>query len=72
MKYAKPKFKIKEELEFRMIFRFQKDTNHSSQMKFLKFLQYLQKNLLHTSSKISKKNKFWETFFEKELKKCSD
>ena len=44
------------ELELRkMIFRSEKDTSHSLQMKFLKFRQYLQKNLLNTSSKISQK-----------------
>ena len=34
-------------------------------MKFLKFRQYLQKNFLHTSSKISKKKKLWENFMKK-------
>ena len=66
-KYTKPKFKkLVIELEFRkMIFRSEKDTSHSLQMKFLKFRQYLQKNLQHTSSKISKKKKFWENFMKK-------
>ena len=51
------------ELEFRkMIFRSEKDTSHSLQMKFR---QYLQKSLLLTTSKISKKKKLWENFMKK-------
>ena len=36
-------------------------------MKFLKFRKYLQKNILHTSSKISTKKKFWKIFIKKSL-----
>ena len=53
------------ELEFqKMILRSEKVTSHVLQMKFLKFRQYLQKNLLHISSKISKKKKLWENFMK--------
>ena len=36
-------------------------------MKFLKFRRSLHKSLLHTSSKISTKRKFWENFMKKSL-----
>ena len=53
------------ELEFRkMRFRFKKDTSPSLQTEFLKFRQYLQPNLLHTSSKIAEKKKIWENFMK--------
>ena len=48
-----------------MIFRSEKDINHNLQMKFLKFRQYLLKTLLHKSSKISTKKKFWENCMKK-------
>ena len=51
-----------------MIFRFERDTNHKIQMKLSKLRQCLQKNLLHTSSKISKKIKVWEKFLKKSWK----
>ena len=44
---------------------FKRITNHNLQMQFLKFRQYLQNSLLHTSSNISTKKKFWENFMEK-------
>ena len=64
LKYSKPKFNFgdrvrdsKNDIPFRK--------GYKPLMKFLKFWQYLQKNLLHTSSKISKKKKFWENFMRK-------
>ena len=67
-KNTKPKFKIGDRVRIsKMIFRSEKDTSHSLQMKFSKFRQYLQKNLQHTSSKTSKKKKFWENFMKKKL-----
>ena len=65
-KYTKPKFKFGDRVRIsKNNIRFEKDTSHSLQMKFLKFRQYLQKNLQHISSKISKKKKFWENFIKK-------
>ena len=58
------------ELEFRkMIFRFEKDTSHSLQMKFLKLWQYLQKKLLIYIIKDLGKDEIPGKFYEKELRK---
>ena len=43
------------------------DINHNLQMKLLKFLQYLQKSLLHISPKISTKKKLWDNFVKNNL-----
>ena len=72
-KYTKPKFKIgvrvkksKNDIPFR------KRCKPQFTDEVFEISAISTKHLLHTSSKISKKKKFWEKFYENEQWKCSD
>ena len=72
-KYTKPKFKIGDRVKkSKNDIPFRKGYKPQFTEEVFEISAISTKHLLHTSSKISKKKKFWEKFYENEQWKCSD
>ena len=66
LRFRKLKFKVEDGVRIsKNDITFRKGYKPQFTLTFLKFRQYLQTNLLHTSSKISTKKKSWENFMKK-------